>query len=82
MMSKDIGSRVIQVIARVQKISVTDISPLSTFDELGMDSFDAINLLFALEEEFDIQLPDEAKEYRRIDDTIKGITSLLLVTES
>ena len=81
-MSMDVGPRVIQVIARVQKISVADISPLSTFEELGMDSFDAINLLFALEEEFDLQLPEEAKEYRRIDDAIMGIQSLLLVTES
>jgi acyl carrier protein len=31
----------------------------TTFDELGIDSLDRINILFELENEFDIGIPDE-----------------------
>ena len=77
-MSLEISQRVLQVIARVQKMPVSDVCMTSSFEEMGMDSFDAINLLFALEEEFNIELPDVAKEYKRIDEAIFGIERLML----
>ncbi len=68
-MNQEISKRIIGVISRVQQIARDDIKIDSTLEELGLDSFDGINLLFALEDEFNITLPDEAKEIR----TVHGI---------
>ena len=51
--------RVIRVIAATQHIPIENIQPLSTFEELKIDSLDAINILFGLENEFDISIDDE-----------------------
>ena len=76
-MNLDVTNRVIDVIARVHKINPTDVILSQSLEELGMDSFDAINLFFALEEEFDIALPEEAKDYRSVGEIILGVETLL-----
>ncbi|MEH2312576.1 MAG: acyl carrier protein [Nostoc sp.] len=49
-----------------EQLSVDDptkITPQSKFmDDLGADSLDTVELVMALEEEFDIEIPDEAAE--------------------
>ena len=50
----------------------------SRFEELGMDSMDAVNILFALEEKFDITIPDEsAKQIRSIREMVEGVQKLV-----
>jgi acyl carrier protein len=51
--------RVIRIIAATQHIPIESIQPASTFEELKIDSLDAINILFGLENEFDISIDDE-----------------------
>ena len=55
----DVEERVIRVIAETQQIDPNDITRCSTFAELDIDSFDGINVLFAIESEFDISVPDD-----------------------
>ena len=82
-MPKDLAQRVISVIATTQRIPPEKISPDSTFEELGLDSLDAVNILFALEEEFKIDIPDEqAREIRGVRGMIDGIEKLLAGGES
>lgn len=77
-MPDDLTSRVIQVIAATQHIPAETITPESTFEQLGIDSMDGINILFALENEFDISIPDEAaKEVRGVQDLVAGVARLL-----
>ncbi len=49
-----------------EQLSVEDktkITPQSKFmEDLGADSLDTVELVMALEEEFDIEIPDEAAE--------------------
>ncbi|BBD66808.1 acyl carrier protein [Nostoc commune NIES-4072] len=49
-----------------EQLSVDDadkITPQSKFmEDLGADSLDTVELVMALEEEFDIEIPDEAAE--------------------
>lgn len=52
--------KVISQIAEVKRIPVESITIDSTFKELAMDSLDSMNLLFALEEQLGISIPDEA----------------------
>jgi acyl carrier protein len=77
-MSNDLTQRVISVIAKTQRIPAEKISPGSTFEELGLDSLDSVNILFALEEEFNVSIPDEAaREIRSVRQIIDGIAALL-----
>jgi acyl carrier protein len=46
-------------------------------DELGMDSLDAVELNMALEEEFDIEIPDEVLAgFVTVEDVVKYIESV------
>jgi len=58
--------RVIGIIARTQRIPPDRITLDSTFEELRIDSLDGINILFALEEEFDVNIPDEPRGIRNM----------------
>ena len=70
--------RVIRVIAETQRIPVEMIGPEATFEELKFDSLDGINILFALENEFDINIPDEdARQIKSIPEMVAGIEKLL-----
>ncbi len=70
--------RVIKVIADTQKMNPDLIGREATFEELKFDSLDGINILFALENEFDINIPDEAaRKIKSIPEMVEGIDKLL-----
>lgn len=70
--------RVIRVIAETQRMPVEMIGPEATFEELKFDSLDGINILFALENEFDINIPDEdARQIKSIPEMVAGIEKLV-----
>jgi acyl carrier protein len=76
--SETIAQRVIRVITETQKLPEGKITDVSTFEELGFDSLDGINILFALENEFDINIPDDAaRSIKSIPEMVKGIEGLV-----
>ncbi len=77
-MSEQLTQRVLSVIAATQRISPETVTIDKSFQELGIDSMDGINILFALENEFDITIPDEqAKQIRSIREMVEGIKKLV-----
>jgi acyl carrier protein len=77
-MQDDVQVRVIRVIAETQRIPAETISPESTFEQLKIDSLDGINILFAIENEFNINVPDDAaKSIRSIADLADGVRKLM-----
>ena len=77
-MSETIQDRVLKVIANTQRIPLERVKPDSSFEELGIDSMDSINILFDLESEFDIEINDEdAKKIRTIGEMVAGVTYLV-----
>lgn len=74
-----------QVVSRVKKIIAEqlgvkeDISNEASFvDDLGADSLDTVELVMALEEEFEIEIPDdEAEKIKTVKDAINYIESKL-----
>ena len=64
MSQTDIFEKVKTII--IEQLAVEDKSkviPQASFvDDLGADSLDTVELVMALEEEFDIEIPDEAAE--------------------
>ncbi|MBZ5676822.1 MAG: acyl carrier protein [Acidobacteriia bacterium] len=77
-MPEDLVSRVTGVIARTQKIPPETVTIDKSFEELKIDSLDGINILFALEGEFDVDIPDDAaRSIRTIREMVEGIEKLL-----
>ena len=82
-MSDDLIQRVRTVIANSQRMPVEKISIDSSFQELGIDSMDAVNILFGLESEFDINIPDEeTKDIRTVRQMAEGVEKLLAAKSS
>jgi acyl carrier protein len=82
-MTDDVLQRTIAEVAEIKRIPVESIRPDSTFQELGLDSLDAMNLLFALEEEFDISIPDsEARAIRGVREASEGVARLLAAKQA
>jgi acyl carrier protein len=74
----ELTRRVLNVIAATQKISPEKVSIDSSFQDLNMDSMDGVNILFALENEFDISIPDDqAKQIRSIREMVEGVERLV-----
>lgn len=77
-MNDELTQRVINIIAATQHIELEKITPESTFQELGIDSLDGINILFALENEFSINIPDEAgQQIRTVREMVDGVRTLI-----
>lgn len=51
------------IIAEVMNVEAEDITSATTFvDDLGADSLDIFQIIMGIEEEFDIEIPQEAAE--------------------
>ena len=78
MSEETVPQRIIRVIAKNKKVAPEELSPSTRFEDLQMDSLDALNMIFALEEEFDIDIPnEEAAKMKSIDEAIHGVEELL-----
>ena len=77
-MPEDLTQRVLNVIATVKRLPREKVTLDSSFEELGIDSMDGVEILFALENEFDITIPDEdAKAIRSIPQMAAGVQKLV-----
>ena len=82
-MSGELIARVTGVIAKTQHIPPESVTIDSTFEELKIDSLDGINILFALEGEFDIDIPDDAaRQIRSVREMTEGVGQLLAAKEA
>ena len=58
-----VNERVIGIVAEQLGIGIDEINNESSFiDDLGADSLDTVELVMALEEEFDVEISDEQAE--------------------
>ena len=58
-----IETRVIKIVADQLGVKEDTVKPDSSFvDDLGADSLDTVELVMALEEEFECEIPDEEAE--------------------
>jgi acyl carrier protein len=77
-MPEELKTRVIKVIAKTQRIPIETVSIDSTFEELKIDSLDGINLIFALESEFNVDIPDEnARSIKTVRQMAEGVAQLI-----
>ncbi len=77
-MSDELIQRVIKCIAKSQKIEPEKVTIDSTFEELGIDSLDGVNIIFELESEFNVDIPDEGVTgIRSVRDAAEAMERLL-----
>ncbi|CAH2031000.1 acyl carrier protein [Trichlorobacter ammonificans] len=72
----DVAKKVKEIVA--EQLGVDEdkvVNEASFMDDLGADSLDTVELVMALEEEFDIEIPDEdAEKIQTVQDAIDYIT--------
>ena len=62
-MSDDILGKVQKIVSEQLGVDEAEVKPEANFaNDLGADSLDTVELVMALEEEFDIEIPDESAE--------------------
>lgn len=61
--AENLEERVKKIIVTQLAVDATEVTPQSQFvQDLGADSLDTVELVMALEEEFDVEIPDEDAE--------------------
>lgn len=75
----DTFERVKKVICDNQNLEGDEVTPEAAFmEDLGADSLDMVELSMALEEEFQIEIPDEdAEKIRKVGDAVRYIDERL-----
>ena len=70
--SKNMQDKIIQLIADATKTDKTKITPESSFiDDLNCDSLDLVELIMKIEDEFNIEVPEEdAEKLKKVSDVI------------
>jgi len=59
----DVESKVKSIVVEQLGVDANEVKPQASFiNDLGADSLDTVELVMALEEEFDIEIPDEEAE--------------------
>jgi acyl carrier protein len=71
-----IEKRVKEIVAEQLGVDETQVTNEASFmDDLGADSLDTVELVMALEEEFDIEISDEnAEKIQTVQDAVEYIT--------
>jgi acyl carrier protein len=76
-MSQTIETRVVGIIADQLGVDEKEVKSESKFiEDLGADSLDIVELIMAMEEEFDVEIPDEeAEKIMVVNDVISYLKS-------
>jgi acyl carrier protein len=72
--AQDVATRVIALVAQEQRLPLSRVTIDSTFEELGMDSLDGVNLYFAIGKEFDLWLAEDlVRELRSVREVVDAL---------
>ncbi len=74
----NVTEKVVEIITREQHLELGVVTLDSTFAELGIDSLDGVNILFSLEEEFKIDIPDTvAQNMKTVRQVVDSLTRVI-----
>ena len=78
----DVATDVMSVIKKKIRVDRADITPDDKLTELGLESLDALELVFDLEEKFDIEIPVNANDaqiggFERVSDVIAAVQKII-----
>ena len=75
----DVTDKIKKIICEQLDVPEEDVVPEASFvDDLGADSLDQVELIMAMEEEFDVSIPDEdAENIGTVQDAIDYVKKVL-----
>ena len=76
---EELCRKAIEVLAEEFELNAEEMTPEATlYDDLGLDSLDAVDMVVVLEKTFGMKLSDEAtlRSIRTVDDLLKFLISL------
>lgn len=75
---QEIKSRVITVVSEILNTDPKKVQEAQSFDQLGADSLDMVEIVMRLEEEFSVEINDEkAQQLTSLDHVVEYIATLL-----
>jgi acyl carrier protein len=76
-MASEVEAKVKEIVCEQLGVSEEEVSPNASFiEDLGADSLDIVELVMALEEEYDLEISDEeAEKIRTVGDVVAFIES-------
>ena len=81
-MTDTIDKRVIAILAEQAVIEPEDVRRDATLDDLGIDSLGLVGSIFAIEEEFDIQVPFNANEPQNSPFDISSVETIIAAVKT
>ncbi len=72
-----VKDKVIEIIAEQAVLEPSDVTMESTLEDLGIDSLGLVESIFAIEEEFDINIPFNANEPNESDFDITNVAAIV-----
>lgn len=77
----DVTNDVIAIIAKKKRVDKPNVEMNDRLEQLGLESLDAVEMIFDLEEKFDIQIPYNANnprtEFDTVGEVVKAIQQLV-----
>jgi acyl carrier protein len=78
----DVATDVMSVIQKKIRVDRSEITPDDKLTELGLESLDALELVFDLEEKFDIEIPVNANDpqiggFEKVSDVIAAVQKII-----
>ena len=77
-----VKDKVIQIIAEQGLLDVADVSLSATLEDLGIDSLGVVESIFAIEEEFDIEVPFNANAPQESEFDISSVATIVSAVEA
>lgn len=88
-MTDDVAQRIAEIIAEQALVEPAEIKPETTPDDLGLDSLALVEVVFGIEEAFDISIPYNANDptesdfdIGNFDKIVEGVKALIDERES
>lgn len=73
----DVARDILQIIADYKGMDVAEVSPEQSFEELGIDSLDAIDIIYEIEDKYGIDIPQDALDLQNT----KSVSDVMMVVE-
>ncbi len=77
-----VKDKVILIIAEQGLLEVADVSLSATLEDLGIDSLGVVESIFAIEEEFDIEVPFNANAPEESEFDISSVATIISAVET
>ena len=76
-MSDDVTTKIIEIIAEQAMVDPQDISTDRTLEDLGLDSLALVEVVFGIEETFDVSVPFNANDPSESDFDITNVQAIV-----